>query len=664
MDGIAPYNPDMVTYVSAALRRADPTLFPGDLFAASSAAAITPQFLNDLLLIGVMKLGLSWLAAALVIYLLCAAVLAGGLVALAAAISRRHTLPIAAFLSLMVAHSTFGDAIGRNWVWMNSWVNQSMATALSVWALALALRSRWRGAGAVLAATALFHPQVGLYTTTLVAIWLVVKTHRRWRWAPAAPLLAPVVAMAAIQVAFSLTSSARVLSGRDFVAVYAALRHPTLLLPSTWYWPNAVLYLAVVGCALLAVLLAAARPARLAAWRDWGLPTLWLLAAGGVIVAGQYVFTELAPVALVPQLYPERYFGSFRIWVCLVFAAALGSALERSKVWLALALPVLVAALQWYYANFALSPSLLPAAAITILAVAQSACAAHRHSRPGAPAPAGAPAASPDQLVAAAGAAEPVVVPGAASPDALAAATGPELLRSSAGAVELGLLPGPGARPAPGGPDGEPLAAASPEQLVAAAGAAGAAAAAGRARPGAPVWAAVGAWVGAVCLALGAAVGAGSAFLIWSEGELRVRQWAEFANPPPVTAEDAQALAGALPPDAAFLADPMEFAYSALHLYGQRTLAASFKNIPIDGAAMAEWLERLERLGAVERVGSGYQETGSSYEAIPVADLAVIAAEFGADYLVTGRHAEQRYLDSEAVELVARSPRFAIFRIR
>ncbi|MDR2454885.1 MAG: hypothetical protein LBD51_10320 [Bifidobacteriaceae bacterium] len=564
---IAPYNVDMVTYVSAALRRADPSLFPGDLFAASSADAITPQFLNDLLLIGLMKLGLSMLGAALAIYLVCAAVLAGGLVALAASLSRSQSLPVAAALALMVAYLTIGEAIGANRVWINSWHNQSLAMALAVWALAFALRWRWWPAGWVAAACGLFHPQVGLYTGVVLAALLAFRPRpdqagptgpRPPRWRAAASLAPLAAALGLVQAAFWLTSSKAAFSDRDFVAVYAILRHPWHLVPSAWAWSKICWFALFAVLAAGALWLAARRGERPAVWRGWGVPSLALGGIGAGVVLANYVFVEVAPLGLVAKAYPERYFALFRLWVFILLAAALAKALERGQAGRALAIPA--GAVAFEAAALGVSPStgLMMALAATCLAIA---------------------------------------------------------------AALSGRLP-----------------------------------AGRRAR----AWRAA----SAAGLALCALASAATSVLTWSGGQLRLQQWSEFASPPPVTAADAAALASAVPKEAAFLADPDNQAYTALHVFGQRALAASVKNIPIDSAAMAQWLERLERLDVVERVGQGYQATGRPYEARPVADLAAAAGEFGAEYLVTTQDQAQRYLDSGLVELAGESQAFAIFRLR
>ncbi|MDR0627417.1 MAG: hypothetical protein LBG11_09230, partial [Bifidobacteriaceae bacterium] len=138
----------------------------------------------------------------------------------------------------------------------------------------------------------------------------------------------------------------------------------------------------------------------------------------------------------------------------------------------------------------------------------------------------------------------------------------------------------------------------------------------------------------------------------------------QFPGLPPVSQSEKTAVTAAIPTDAAFLADPFDANYDALHLVAERTLAASWKDVPIEGAALAEWIGRLETLGLVRRDGDSYPRTGISYEELPLDQIVAAARQFGAAYLVTGPQYESRYSQSNLVQPAGGSGRYKVFRLR
>ncbi|MDR1394457.1 MAG: hypothetical protein LBJ62_10970 [Bifidobacteriaceae bacterium] len=632
----APYNGDMVTYVTAALKRGDPDLFPGDLFAESAAGIFSPQFFNDYLLLGVMRLGLTWLAAALLIYLICAAAMAGALVALADAISRPNRLALTAFLGFAITWLTLGEQVGQNSVWRNSWYGQTLAVALAVWGLAFVLRSHWWAGGGLLAAAALFHQQVSLAMLLVVAVLLI---HKLWRTPQqlarkAAALVPTVVVVGVFYAALKLDSAGPGLSDAEFIAVYATFRHPHHLVPSAWYWRDitayAVMVLVVVALLMVAVLAvgggrtgAQAVGGRTGAWaagRQWLYPTATLTALSCLVITANYLFVEVKPWALVAKLYPERYFIAFRVWVFILIAVALARLIVRRRWWAAL-IPGGMWALQQVLVAAA-KPGIDRSHALTLL-------------RPGWLTGAAILIATSCIVMA-------LVRPAGLDAGDDAGPAGSDDGRDQPDQTSRQGLPKP---PAPAGGQDQPDQTGRQDQILPP-----------RRRILTGALAVVAGVLGAVCVI--------SQFTVWQGGTPRPRNLYQFTNPPPVSWAEGLAIKAAVPQDAAFLADPYDLRYGVLHLIGQRTLAATWKGVPIEDASLAKWIGRLERLGLITRDGQNYYRTGVVYEELPLDQIVEAAQEFGASYLVTSTDTQARYDASDLVERVSGTSQFTVYRIR
>jgi hypothetical protein len=150
-------------------------------------------------------------------------------------------------------------------------------------------------------------------------------------------------------IGFAATAGQRTMSSAEFVAVYAELRHPHHLVPSSWDWGQIGWFAlwAVVAAGLVVV--SVPRSERVVAVRRWTVPVAVLGGIGGLVLVANYLLIEVYPVRLVAQLYPERYFGMFRL--CLYVALAAGVAAlarrgRRGRV-LAVALPVGLVVWEW-----------------------------------------------------------------------------------------------------------------------------------------------------------------------------------------------------------------------------------------------------------------------------------------------------------------------------
>jgi len=286
-------SPVEVSPLQAAL---DPTLFQHD-FVVQESLRFTPRFYYNGLILLTVRAGLSlpWAFAAWH----CVAL--GGIVTGLRAIARTLGFGAVASAVLVVwALNAKAGELGAVFLYTHGPVPAVWAGALAVWGIAAALRGRWTAAFACFGGAALLQFLVGFYAGLLVlpALW-----RERGVRGAVPPLGAWALGLALVYLPLwaSEASTAGLLGNAVFVEIYAQLRHPHHLVPSTWSWAawsqTALFYAGGVWCCRR---LGAPRTSR-----ERGLLAV-ALALTGLLLVANFLWVEVWPWALVAKLQPAR----------------------------------------------------------------------------------------------------------------------------------------------------------------------------------------------------------------------------------------------------------------------------------------------------------------------------------------------------------------------
>jgi hypothetical protein len=275
--------------------RLEPTWFTRDFFVQESLS-FTPRFYFFAVILGLAHAGLPLAAAYFVGQFVAVAAIATGLRAVARELGLGHVAGAAFVVGLLtVSVGTLGDT----YFYTHAPVPAVWAAGAVAWAAALALRGRWAGAFALCGVAGLLQFLVGFYSgLLLLPAW--------WRFAPRRGPAGPALwvaglALVYLPMRFSGGIGTGGLSGADYVTIYAYLRHPHHVVPSTWNWAAwvqaAVFY---AGAAWFLHKHPAGRPAgeRFVLGVTLGLTVLGLL--------GNWLFVEVRPVGLMATLQPGR----------------------------------------------------------------------------------------------------------------------------------------------------------------------------------------------------------------------------------------------------------------------------------------------------------------------------------------------------------------------
>jgi hypothetical protein len=275
--------------------RIEPTWFTRDFFVQESLS-FTPRFYFFGLILSLTRAGLSLAAAYFVWHFVAVGAIATGL----RAIARELGLGAVAGAAFVVGTLTVSvGTLGDTYFYTHGPVPAVWAVGAVAWAVALALRGRWHGAFGLCGVAALLQFLVGFYSgLLLLPAWLRFAPRRRLT-GPA--LWAAGLALVYLPMRLGGGISTGELSGPDFVKIYAYLRHPHHVVPTSWnwaFWVQAGVFYA--GAAWFLHKHPAGRPA---AERFVLGVTLSLTALG---LVGNWLFVEVHPVGLVATLQPGR----------------------------------------------------------------------------------------------------------------------------------------------------------------------------------------------------------------------------------------------------------------------------------------------------------------------------------------------------------------------
>jgi hypothetical protein len=276
--------------------RLDPALFTRD-FVVQESLRFTPRFYFNALIVLVARSGLplAWAFAAL--HLVALAILLSGLRALARALSLGAVATAALLLWLL----TVGvGTVGLTYLYTHAPVPAVWAVAGVAWGAAWAVRARWTAAYACFGAAALLQFLVGFYAGVLALPALLLTGGRARAPALALWLLGLTLIYGPMRLDGG-TGDSDALSGAAFVEIYATLRHPHHLVPSTWGWPVWI----QAGSFYLGAWYFLRRTAG-AEWKTERTVLHLTLALTLAALALNYVFIELRPLAWIAKLQPAR----------------------------------------------------------------------------------------------------------------------------------------------------------------------------------------------------------------------------------------------------------------------------------------------------------------------------------------------------------------------
>lgn len=300
----------------------DPSLFRRD-FTVQESLHFSPRFYyNELILLPArIGLPLAWSFA------LWHVVALGALVTAVHSL-RLHAVATAVLLAwLLMVH--VGE-VGLVFFYTNAPAPGVWAGTIAACGAACAVRGRYPAAFACFGGAALFQFLVGFYAGVLA---LPLLLHTDWRTGTRA-VVAWGAGLALVYVPLAVSQhGAFVLANDVFVEIYAQLRHPHHLVPSTWpmiMWQRAGWFYA--GSWYFLHRTSAGRPAL---ERTLLVGTL-ALTAGALLV--NYFFIEVWPSAFVAKLQPARITPLAQVVILGLIATRLHLALERRRWLLAAAI--------------------------------------------------------------------------------------------------------------------------------------------------------------------------------------------------------------------------------------------------------------------------------------------------------------------------------------
>jgi len=273
----------------------DPTLFRRD-FAVQESMHFTPRYYYNALILLPARAGLPLEWAFALWHLLALGTLISGVRALARTIGLGEVS--AAILILWLLNIGIGT-LGDTYFYIHAPVPGVWAVAGVAWGAAWAWRGRWLAAFACFGAAAMLQFLVGFYAGVL-ALPALLWTRRM----QGLPLLTPwLLGLALVYLPMALAGSTgtNMLDHEKFVYIYAQLRIPHHLVPSTWGWPYWVQAIAFyVGAGWFIHRTRSGRPPA---------ENMILLVTVGLAVVAlalNYLFVEVYPLALVAKLQPAR----------------------------------------------------------------------------------------------------------------------------------------------------------------------------------------------------------------------------------------------------------------------------------------------------------------------------------------------------------------------
>jgi hypothetical protein len=290
----------------------DPQLFTRD-YAVQEWLRFNPRSYYFYLIFGFTKLGLSLPAAAVLLHAGALALLLTGLFAL----GRSFALGSAAIALLLLWFLLVSaGTIGGVFLYTHAALPAVWVMGAVVWGFVFAHRGRWVAAYACFGAASVLQFLVGLYAGALLLPALPWRQGRVVAAALGVWILSLLINYGPLLALGSMGT--RLLDGHTFVEIYAQLRCPNHLVPSTWEWPVWLQFFSFYAGALLC--LRELRDVRSPGERRFFFAVLGAAAAGLVF---NYLFVELWPWVIAAKTQPARLtpFAEFAVFLALALVA-------------------------------------------------------------------------------------------------------------------------------------------------------------------------------------------------------------------------------------------------------------------------------------------------------------------------------------------------------
>ena len=302
----------------------DPSLFRQD-FSVQASLGFTPRYYYNALILAPTRAGLPLEWAFALWQLVALATLLSGVRALARTLGLGE---IATAIVIVWLLTVSVGTVGMVYFYTHAPVPAVWAGALVAWGAAWAWRGRWTAAYACFGAATLLQFLVGLYAGVL-ALPALFMTRRWGGWRALIPWW---LGLALVYVPMRLTggTGSSGLDDAGFVSLYAQVRHPHHLVPSSWGWPFWVQAVSFyVGACYFLRRTRAGRPAT----EQWLLVvTMGLMAAA---LGLNYYFVEVHPLALIAKLQPARITPLVQCLVLMLLATRV-QVLAVRRDWLSL----------------------------------------------------------------------------------------------------------------------------------------------------------------------------------------------------------------------------------------------------------------------------------------------------------------------------------------
>lgn len=298
----------------------DPALFQRD-FTVQESLRFSPRFYYNQLILLPARAGLPLAWSVALWHVVALAAFVGALHALAN--SLRLGGGVRAVLMLWLLTINVG-ILGAVFLYTHAPVPSVWAGAVAACGAALAVRQRWVAAFACFGGAALLQFLVGFYAGLLALPALLVAARRERL--PAVVAWAAGLALVYGPLWFSGRADHDALGNDAFVEIYAQLRHPHHLVPSTWpsiLWQRALLFYA--GAWYFLHRTSAGRP------RIERTVVHGTLALAAVALAANYVFVELIPSAFVAKLQPARITPLVQAVILALLATRVQAAFDQRR---------------------------------------------------------------------------------------------------------------------------------------------------------------------------------------------------------------------------------------------------------------------------------------------------------------------------------------------
>ena len=309
---------DLTTYMATPLAIAGEGIFSND-FSIVEFMRPNAQSISDNIMALLLRAGIPWQALSGALYVITVAVFAAGIIAISRRVAGEKYYIVAGMLMFLSIYSLSGLRIGRNPIWYPSFYYAQAAFCIAVWGFVKALDKKWYMAFILFAAATLLHFTAGSYSAAFALIFLVIQAVKEKKYKL---LFAPLIWIAAcvgifLTMYLSGTTGSGLMSSEQFVKIHAYLRHPHHHVPSSWERLEWVNYIAYIAAVFLVFFYSAKESALYKKLKVFFTITTALMA---LILAANYVFVEIIPVAFVAKLQPARSVFVYRFFLAAILA--------------------------------------------------------------------------------------------------------------------------------------------------------------------------------------------------------------------------------------------------------------------------------------------------------------------------------------------------------